>query len=230
MDEFEKEPTVEAEETVLSSEEIADAVPAAAEETAAPNEPIAASEVDPKSWLHTMYELMGNVAIALTLVTVLFSFCFRQVVVDGDSMNDTLTNRDRLLLQTMFYSIDRGDIVVIYQPDEPQKPLIKRVIAKGGDSLRLDVEKNEVHLKKAGEGDWELLSEPYVHYPLFRGIDDTVEGEENDTITVPEGAVFVLGDHRNNSRDSRMIGCIQEENVVGTVLLRVFPFSELGVV
>lgn len=179
-----------------------------------------------KSWLATWYELMGNVAIALIIVTVLFSFCFRQVVVDGDSMNDTLTNGDRLLLQTVFYTAERGDIVVIYQETAPQKPLIKRVIATGGDSLRLDPLANngmgEVYLKKAGQNNWELLNEPYVNYPLQWSINAAYESVE---ITVPAGEVFVLGDHRNNSHDSRTIGCIKETDVVGGVLFSLVPFK-----
>ncbi len=176
-----------------------------------------------KSWLYTMYELMGNVAVALLLVTVLLGFCFRQVVVDGDSMNDTLEDKDRLLLQTVLYTPEREDIVVIYQEEEPEKPLIKRVIALGGDAVKLNPVTNEVYLKKAGENDWELLNEPYVHYPLGWGI---VWDEDNE-IVVPEGHVFVMGDHRNDSRDSRTIGCIKEENVVGGALLRLFPFGGL---
>lgn len=183
-----------------------------------------ASPVAEKSWLSTMYELMGNVAVALLLVTLLLGFCFRQVVVDGASMNDTLADKDRLLLQTVFYTIEREDIVVIYQEEEPEKPLIKRVIATGGDAVKLNPATNEVYLKKAGENDWELLNEPYVHYPLGWGI---VWDEDNE-IVVPAGEVFVMGDHRNDSRDSRTIGCIKEENVVGGVLLRLFPFNGLG--
>jgi len=210
MTEFEYDPNTVAEEEVAAPqpEQLEAAHPAPAE----------------KSWLSTMYELMGNVAVALLLVTLLLGFCFRQVVVDGASMNDTLADKDRLLLQTVFYTIEREDIVVIYQEEEPEKPLIKRVIATGGDAVRLDPSTNEVYLKKAGENDWELLREPYVHYPLGWGI----AWDDDNEIVVPAGELFVLGDHRNDSRDSRTLGCIKEENVVGGVLLRLFPFSGLG--
>ncbi len=214
-----------AEETTLPTEEMAETpvteetdAPALAEESVE-----AAVPSEEKTWLHTMYELMGNIAVALLLVTVLLGFCFRQVVVDGDSMNDTLANKDRLLLQTVFYTPEREDIVVIYQEEEPEKPLIKRVIAVGGDAVKMNPATNEVYLKKAGENDWELLSEPYVNYPMGWGIAWDDDGE----IVVPAGEVFVLGDHRNNSRDSRTIGCVKEENVVGGVLFRLFPFGGL---
>lgn len=186
-------------------------------------------EEKPKqSWLHTAYELFGNVIVALIVVTVIFSFCFRQVVVDGASMNDTLADQDRLVLQTAFYTPDRGDIVVIYQENEPEKPLIKRVIALEGDSLRLDVEQNEVYLKKAGQNDWALLDESeYVHYPLAWGVGGDKDVSE---VTVPDGHIFVMGDHRNNSNDSRYLGCIAVNDVVGRALLRVYPMKDFGLV
>ncbi len=196
------------------------------DETVVASEPKHSKKAESKSWLSTWYELMGNVAVALIIVTVLFSFCFRQVVVDGASMNDTLAHGDRLLLQTIFYSVERGDIVVVYQENYPKKPLIKRVIATGGDTLVLKPNANsgmgEVYLKKAEKNDWELLNEPYVHYPLMWGVWGSRETTE---ITVPEGQVFVMGDHRNDSHDSRAIGCIKETDVVGGVLFSLVPFK-----
>ena len=141
MNEFDH--TVPTEADVPTAQTVAEP---AAEETA-----VVSAPVEEKSWLHTMYELMGNIAVALLLITVLLGFCFRQVVVDGNSMNDTLNNKDRLLLQTVFYTPEREDIVVIYQEEEPEKPLIKRVIALGGDAVRMNPVTNEVYLKKAGE-------------------------------------------------------------------------------
>lgn len=186
-------------------------------------------EEKPKqSWLHTAYDYFSNVILALIVVTLIFSFCFRQVVVDGASMNDTLADQDRLVLQTAFYTPDRGDIVVIYQENEPEKPLIKRVIALEGDSLRLDVEKSEVYLKRAGQNDWVLLDESeYVHYPLAWGVGGDKGVSE---ITVPADHLFVMGDHRNNSNDSRYLGCISEDDVVGRALLRVYPMKDFGLI
>lgn len=227
MSEIEREQVIE--EIVAAEEETSEKDPAVCEDSAEEKPAPVPSESASKSWLSTLYELMGNVALALIIVTALFSFCFRQVVVDGASMNDTLAHGDRLLLQTVFYEVERQDIVVIYQEDEPEKPLIKRVIALGGDSLRLNPRANggmgEVYLKKAGENDWELLNEPYVQYPMGWGIGGDLLAETE--ITVPQGHVFVMGDHRNDSKDSRSpsVGCVKAENVVGGVLFSLIPFK-----
>lgn len=208
MENWELEQTVEAEETVV--------------------EDTPAEEKKKQSWLHTAYDLFGNIIVALIVVSAIFSFCFRQVVVDGASMNDTLANQDRLVLQTAFYTPARGDIVVLYQKNEPDKPLIKRVIALEGDSLRLDVEKNEVHLKKAGQNNWELLDESaYVNYPLAWGVGGNKGVSE---VEVPAGYIFVMGDHRNNSNDSRYLGCIPMDDVVGRAFLRVYPTKDFGLI
>lgn len=180
--------------------------------------------------LISMYDLMGDLATALIVVTFLFALAFRMVVVDGDSMNNTLTNGDRLIMQSVAYTPDRGDIVVIYQEDTKAEPLIKRVIGIGGDSLKLDVQNNAVYLKNAGENEWQLLEEPYIEYPLEWGImwaDENGNGE-NDEVTIPDGYVFVLGDHRNNSKDSRMIGLVSVKDIVGHAMFRVLPFQDFG--
>ena len=180
-----------------------------------------------KSHLKSVYELFSTILVALVVVMAIFSLCFRQVVVDGDSMNDTLQNHDRLLLWTAFYTPERGDIVVVYQEDEPDEPLIKRVIAVAGDTLRLDVSENAVYLKKAGTTDEVLLDESaYVNYPLGWGIYWTQE----EAVTVPEGHIFVMGDHRNDSKDSRTIGFVSTEDVVGHAVFRIFPFNTIGLV
>lgn len=178
------------------------------------------------SALENAYDLMDNLIAALLVLMVLFCFLFRLVSVDGKSMNDTLENKDRLILQTAFYTPSRGDIVVIYQENEPGKPLIKRVIATGGDSLRLDVENNAVYLKTSGTDEWVKLDEPYAHYPLAWGI----LWEESNEVTVPEGHLFVMGDHRNNSRDSRYesVGFVPEADVIGRAFFRVAPLDSFG--
>lgn len=196
-----------------------------AEETAeqAPEETPAEKPEKKETLLSSAYDMLANLVTAFILVTVVLCFCFRLVDVDGTSMWDTLQNEDRLILRIALYTPEKGDIVVLYQERDPEKPLIKRVIATAGDTLRLDPEQNQVWLKAAGESEFTLLKEPYVHYPLSWG----ASWNDGD-ILVPEGQVFVMGDHRNLSNDSRYLGCFPVEDVVGKAIFRLLPLSGFG--
>ena len=122
-------------------------------------------------------------------------------------------DRDRLIITNLNYTPRRGDIVVVNR--YTQEPLVKRIIALGGDHLRI-TEEGEVILNG------EVLDEPYIgHYKtlLF-----SFEGE----VTVPEGQVFVMGDHRDNSHDSRDIGCVSEKDLMGKAVFRIWPISQAG--
>lgn len=169
--------------------------------------------------VESFYEWMEAAIFSLVLVTLVFSFLFRIVGVDGESMMNTLMDHDRLILRSAFYTPEREDIVVIYRADNPE-PLIKRVIAVGGDTVRLDMENNAVY--RNGE----LLDEPYIDYPLGHGI----LWDDDNEVTVPEGKLFVLGDHRNDSKDSRdpTVMFVDVNNVMGEAVFRLYPFDQIG--
>lgn len=167
------------------------------------------------AWVEALYDWAEAAAFALICVVLVFTFMFRVVGVDGDSMMDTLYDKERLLMQSSFYTPDRGDIVVINQYAD--KPLIKRIIAVGGDTVYIDPQTYEVYVNG------EKLDEPYVHYP-------TSPNDMTGPVTVPDGYVFVMGDHRTNSRDSRLeeIGFINEQDVVGRAVFRIWPLGRFG--
>ncbi len=162
--------------------------------------------------LESVFDFLEIALYALVLVAVMFAFFVRIVEVDGPSMNDTLTDGDRLVLSKAFYTPERGDIVVISR--EGDTPLIKRVIALEGETVMVDRDKDAVFING------QVLEEPYVSYPNTPGL--------KEPVVVPPGHIFVLGDHRNNSTDSRVLGCIPVENVIGKAVLRFFPFDQFG--
>ena len=177
---------------------------------------------DTKKQRYETFTILHDLVYILAAVTLIFVFFFRLVGVDGSSMYPTLVNRDYLVLESNFLyrSISRGDIVVIDPPQEAgfSGPLVKRVIATGGQTVDIDFDAGVVYV------DGEALSEPYTFEPTYRSYIEAGLGLDYP-VEVPEGSIFVLGDNRNHSADSRYapLGCVEEERILGRVLLRIIP-------
>lgn len=167
-----------------------------------------------------IYTLLHDLVYILSFVTVLFVFVVRLVGVSGSSMYPTLHDRDYLvLLSNVFYSEPKvGDIVVMTVPAFQDEPIVKRVIATGGQTVDIDFEAGQVYV------DGHLLDEPYIYEPTYR---DYALGLDYP-VTVPDGCLFVLGDNRNNSADSRYapVGMVDKRYVLGKVLFLVFPGAD----
>ncbi len=167
-----------------------------------------------------LYTLLHDLVYILGFVTILFVFAIRLVGVSGSSMYPTLNNRDFLiLLSNVFYSEpERGDIVVLTVPAFETEPIVKRVIATEGQTVDIDFEAGEVYV------DGVLQQEPYINEPTHR---DYELGLEYPAV-VPEGCIFVLGDNRNNSTDSRYapVGMVDKRYVLGKVLFLIFPGAD----
>lgn len=166
-----------------------------------------------------IYDWMQSLVFALIICIIVFVFIFRIVDVSGDSMNPTLLNGDKLVVSDVFYKPTQGDIVIFRKDEYKAEALVKRVIATEGQTIEIDFDRGRVYV------DGELLDEPYIAEPTHNQLD--FQGPQ----TVPEGCVFVMGDNRNASSDSRraQIGMVDERLIVGKVLLRVFPFDSIGV-
>ena len=164
-------------------------------------------------------EWYDALAVAVAVIALVFTFSLRVVQVDGHSMQPTLLNGERLLM-TPLKTPDYGDVVIVDSYIPYGKPLVKRVIAKGGDTISIDYAAGTVKVNG------KVLEEDYIAEPTYLGYD--VEFP----YTVPEGTVFVMGDNRNASLDSRSsyVGCIDEQDILGKVLLCFLPFSDFGVV
>lgn len=169
-----------------------------------------------------VYDMVSIIATAVVAVAIAFIFIFRTVGVSGNSMYPTLNNYDRIILSAFLYEPENGDIVVTCQPSKSsvvEDVLIKRVIATSGQTVDIDFENGIVYV------DGVALDEPYINEPTY--------DRENfyAPVTVPEGYVFVMGDNRNHSTDSRdsRVGFIREEYILGKALFRMLPFGQFKI-
>lgn len=165
-------------------------------------------------------EWFESIVFALTVLVLVFTFVVRVAAVNGISMENTLQPGDRLLLQSVGYTPQRGDVVVTDDLIDYGKPLVKRVIAVGGDVVDIDFQTGAVTVNG------ETLEEPYIRELTLLDEDQTFP------LTVPQGKLFLMGDNRCQSKDSRSpeIGCIDERDILGKAILRIFPLQKIGVI
>lgn len=160
-----------------------------------------------------LYDWVQCIVAALVVGIFIFIFIARIVSVDGSSMYPTLHDADKMITSNLFYTPKQGDIVVFQTDSYGSEPLVKRVIATGGQTVDIDFNAGIVYV------DGEALEEPYVNAP-------TIEREDfQGEVLIPEGYLFVMGDNRNASTDSRsnMVGLVDERCVIGKVLLIIVP-------
>lgn len=180
--------------------------------------PPAAEDDEPKTsaLLSLLYDTADSVKGAVIVVFLVFALMFRAIGVDGDSMWPTLVDGDWVAITGMTFNIERGDIVVVTQPWERNIPIIKRVIAVGGDTVNIDFDTHEVYVNGT------KIDEPYISEPT------SVSYDVEFPLTVDEGKLFVMGDNRNVSLDSRSskIGLIDERYVFGKAIGRLYPTGD----
>jgi signal peptidase I len=168
-------------------------------------------------WRAELFAWVRTMASAAVYATLIITFGFQIARVDGQSMAPTLADQDRLIVNKLQYYVaapQRGDIVMLYYPLDPDKSFVKRVIAEPGDTVRIidgKVYVNDVALR-----------DEFVP-PEFRSHEDW--GPQ----VVPEAYYFVMGDHRNNSSDSRHWGSVPKKYITGKVQVRWWPMPEARV-
>ena len=165
-----------------------------------------------------LYDWLQCIVSALVVCILLFTFVARTCGVVGPSMENTLYEGERLIISNLFYTPRQGDIVIFRKDSFRDEPIVKRIIALEGQKVDIDFIAGAVYV------DGELLEEDYIKEPTYRSLD--FEGE----ITVPEGCVFVLGDNRNHSNDSRdaLIGCVDTRYIIGKAYWRIAPIERFG--
>lgn len=176
------------------------------------------------SWKRELWEWAKAIIVGLLLFIVIRSFLFSNYVVDGQSMMPTLEDEDKLIVNRIGYTlgnIDRFDVIVFHATEEDD--YVKRVIGLPGDTVSYQNDQLFVN--------GEPLPEPYLDEfkaasdDLYLTGDFTLEQLPGGESQVPEDMYFVLGDNRRGSKDSRHIGFIPKENVVGEVSVRYWPFD-----
>ena len=187
------------------------------------------SNEEKQSVIAEIFDYYELCIFSICAVIVIFSFFIRLCRVDGQSMEDTLHNNEMLLVTDVFYTPERGDVIVFHQTGGQNKdiysfslnePIVKRVIATAGQTVNIDFENGIVYV------DGEALSESYIKEPTYYN-----SGAFEYPVTVPEGYVFVMGDNRNNSTDSRdpHVGFVKKDDVLGKAVLRFYPFEKFKV-
>ena len=166
---------------------------------------------NPENPLKVVYLASTEVRNSIVYATLIVTFGFQVARVEGQSMAPTLADQDRLIVNKLAYRISdpqRGDIVMLYYPLNPEKSFVKRVIAEEGDTVR--VVDGRVYVNDVPIPDNQVP-------PEYRSHDDW--GPQ----VIPEGYYFVMGDHRNNSSDSRHWGFVPKKYIIGKVQLRWWP-------
>ncbi len=179
----------------------------------------------PAKGVKTLYEWLEEIVIALTLVILVFTFLFRVVTVTGESMLPNFVEGQKLIVTNLGHSVEQGTVVVI--TNVLNEPIIKRVIATEGQTVDIDYETGVVYV------DGEAVDE--TQFGLENGITTRPYSTLEAMVfpqTVPEGCVFVLGDNRSVSKDSRYteVGMVDTRHILGEAVFTLYPFDRFGVI
>lgn len=187
-----------------------------------------------QSFAASMYDVVEMFVLAVVFVILLLTLCFRLCRVDGPSMNQTLQDGEPLIVSNLFYTPKRGDIIVFHQTNGEREttsplnrynePIVKRVIATGGQYVKLDYAAKKVYVSDDAIFDEsDVIDESYAYFKTLDNTDEWIQRSKVTEYHVPEGYLFVMGDNRNNSADSRSpeVGFVDERRVLGRVLFKL---------
>jgi len=185
-----------------------------------PHVPTASNPVHHSSF----WSFVLSIGIALALAAIIRLFIFAPYLVSGSSMEPNFQDYNYVLVDRLTYDFSapqRGDVIVLKLPEEPNRDLIKRVIGVPGDTVVLSGPNPTVTIINTTHPDGVVLDEPYVASANFGGTTNT-------RYTLGPDQYFVLGDNRVVSADSRLWGVLPRSDIIGDVILRLYPFDEIG--
>ena len=190
-----------------------------------------------KSFISSVFEMVEMFCISLFVVMLLFSFIFRLCRVDGSSMENTLYENEMLLVSSFAYTPKQDDVIVFHMTKPTlglEKPLVKRVIATAGQEVEIDFKNQTITVDGILYEDSHMVLKDFANREIdfyYLTADHHYDAQKGIFFAkVPKGCVFVLGDNRNNSRDSRelAVGFIDERSILGKVIFRISPFTYMG--
>ncbi len=179
-------------------------------------------------FLKEVFEWVKAIAIALVVAFLLRNYVLTLAKVSGESMEPTLQNADRLYVNRVAYTPQKGDVIIFEPASDPGRPYIKRVIATEGDTLYIDFKTGDVYVND------EIIDEPYINEPThLKGsyinflIMSGSYSRENP-ITIQKDHFWAMGDNRNASKDSREVGQIPVDELIGHATFRFWPLDGIG--
>ena len=179
-------------------------------------------------WVKELRDWVISIGVAVLVALLIHNFVFTLVNVKGSSMDPTLHEGDRMYVNRLLYKPQKGDVVIFRPASDPKRPYVKRVIATEGDRVYIDFSNGNVYVND------KLLEEPYIKEKTKKS-DSYIEklrakGEysKDRPIVIEPGYIFVMGDNRNNSRDSRALGPVPTKELIGGAVFRFWPFSDFG--
>jgi signal peptidase I len=170
-----------------------------------------------KPFIDELLDWLKSFALVFVVIVLIFTFVAKTAIVNGGSMNNTLFDKDFLLLWSLLYTPQQGDIIAA-NCEGLNEVIVKRVIAVGGQEVNIDFNTGTVYV------DGEVLDEPYI-----KNLTLNDELAFNYPITVDEGYYFCMGDNRQNSKDSRHpdVGLVSRDDILGKAIMRIYPLSEI---
>ncbi len=170
-----------------------------------------------KPFIDELLDWLKSIALVFVIIVLIFTFIAKTAIVNGSSMNDTLVDRDFLLLWSLFYTPEQGDIIAA-NCEGLNEVIVKRVIAVGGQEINIDFSTGTVYV------DGVALDEPYI-----KNLTLNDELAFNYPITVDEGYYFCMGDNRQGSKDSRHpdVGLVSRDDILGKAIMRLYPFDKI---